>query len=149
MRDSFKIDQFGSYIVTYQAKDKAGNQARITYVAFVYDNVKPILEVDELTKVNYRVGDVFNIPGYHASDNLGYVTVDVLLRMPDNELRILTHDENGEVTYALIDNNLYNNSFIVNKTSFKLETKGRYTLMYVAYDQEFNSTVVEYVFNVD
>ena len=67
--------------------------------------------------------------------------------MPSNEMRILTHDDNGNITYALIDTTLYNSSFIVDKESFRLEMKGRYTLRYVAYDEGYNVTTVERVFN--
>ena len=142
-----KIDTFGSYSVSYLASDKRGNPSRLTHVAFVYDNIKPTLDVDKLNKLEYHVGDIFKIPGYRVSDNLDNVTVDVILIMPNNEMRILTHDENGEITYALIDNSIYNSSFIVDKNSFRIEEKGAYRLRYVAYDEEFNTVVVEYDFN--
>ena len=140
------IDLYGTYMVMYSASDTRGNPSRISLVIFVYDDVKPQLEVDALNKVQYHVGDVLNIPKYRASDNLGYISVDVILIMPTNEMRLLTHDENGEVTYALIDNSIYNSSFIVNEHSCRLEMKGKYTLRYVAYDKEFNREMVEYTF---
>ena len=88
------------------------------------------------------------IPSYTASDDSGKYFVDVILVMPTNEARILTHDENGEITYALTNREYYNSSFIVDETSFRAELKGRYRLRFVAYDEEFNKTVVEYTFYV-
>ena len=145
--DSFIINEYGSYTVSYNAIDSFGNPTRRTYVSFVYDDVKPSLTVGELKSDKYHVGDIVKIPTYTANDNLGHVIVDVILIMPSNEMRILTHDDNGNITYALIDTTLYNSSFIVDKESFRLEMKGRYTLRYVAYDEGYNVTTVERVFN--
>lgn len=145
--NSFIINEYGSYTVSYNAIDSFGNPTRRTYVSFVYDDVKPSLTVGELKNDKYHVGDIVKIPTYTANDNLGHVIVDVILIMPSNEMRILTHDDNGNITYALIDTTLYNSSFIVDKESFRLEMKGRYTLRYVAYDEGYNVTTVERVFN--
>jgi hypothetical protein len=74
--------------------------------------------------------------------------VDVILILPSNEMRILTHDENGNITYALVDNTLYLPSFIKDQHSFKTEQKGKHILRYVAYDSQFNKTTVELEFTV-
>ena len=144
----FAIGSFGQYRVTYQASDTVGNTLSISNSVFVYDDVDPILSVAEMKKTQYKLGDAVSIPKYTVSDNSGKYYVDVILVTPSNEARILTHDENGEVTYALTNTNYYNPSFIVNETSFRPETKGRYHLRFVAYDDEFNKTVVEYTFYV-
>ena len=145
---NFVIESFGRYGVTYQATDSVGNIARINNAVFVYDNVAPVLNVQSLDKTQYKLGDVVKIPGYTASDNSGSYSVDVILVLPSNEARILTHDENGVVTYALTNRDYYNSSFIVDETSFRPESKGRYHLRFVAYDEDFNKTVVEYTFYV-
>ena len=145
---AFKIESFGRYGVTYQATDKVGNVARVNNAVFAYDDLAPTLTVSEMKKTQYKLGDAVSIPTYTASDDSGSYSVDVILITPFNETRILTHDENGEVTYALTNTNYYSNAFIVNETSFRPETKGRYHLRFVAYDEEFNKTVIEYTFYV-
>ena len=144
----FTIESFGRYGVTYQATDSVGNTARINNAAFVYDDIAPVLTVSPLAKIQYKLGEAVKIPGYTASDDSGKYSVDVILVLPSNEARILTHDENGQVTYALTNREYYNSSFIVDETSFRPEEKGRYRLRFVAYDEEFNKTVVEYTFYV-
>ena len=148
MTQTFVIDAYGRYSLNYQASDTLGNTVRVSNVVFVYDDVCPTLQVGSLSKDTYGVGDVVEIPTYTVSDNKGHYLVDVILILPSNEMRILTHDDNGVVTYALTDSSIYNNSFIVNNHSFRTEMKGRHRLRYVAYDEEFNTTVVDLVFNV-
>lgn len=149
MTQTFVINSYGRFGLNYQASDTNGNVVRMSNAVFVYDNVNPTIEVSSLAKENYKLGDVVEIPKYKAADNQGKYYVDVLLVLPTNEMRILTHDENGVITYALTDTSLYNNSFINNEHSFKTEMKGRHKLRYVAYDDEFNTTVVELVFYVN
>lgn len=146
--DTFKIDNYGAYTVVYQAKDTSYNSISLTKRSFVYDDVKPTLTVGKLAKDSYKVGAVVKIPTYQAQDNLAGLSVDVILILPTNEMRILTHEENGVITYALIDTALYNSSFINDMQSFKTEIKGKHILRYVAYDAQFNTTVVELTFNV-
>lgn len=147
-KEEFEIEMYGTYMTMYSATDSNGNTSRISLATFVYDDVKPTLEVDKLLINKYHVGDVFSIPKYKASDNMGDIFVDVILIMPTNEMRLLTHDENGQITYALTDASIYNSSFIFNENSFRLEMRGKHTLRYVAYDNEFNKEVIEYVFYV-
>ena len=149
MTDTFVIQNYGRYNITYQASDTAGNNAKVANVVYVYDDVNPELSVNKLSKDKYKVGDVVEIPKYTVSDNLNKYYVDVILILPSNEMRILTHDDNGDITYALIDTSLYNSTFIVNDHSFRTEMKGRHKLRYVAYDDEFNTTMVELVFYVE
>lgn len=145
---SFNIEEYGDYTVVYQAKDTSYNSISLTKHSFVYDDVAPTLTVDKLAKETYKVGATVKIPSYHASDNFSDLSVDVILILPTNEMRILTHEENGEITYALVDTALYNSSFIKDKKSFKTEIKGKHILRYVAYDAQFNTTIVELTFNV-
>ena len=148
LEETFKIEEYGAFTVVYQAKDTSYNSVSLTKRAFVYDDVKPTLSVNKLAKNTYSVGAVVKIPTYTANDNLPGLCVDVILIMPTNEMRILTHEENGEITYALIDTSIYNSSFINDKKSFKTEIKGKHILRYVAYDAQFNTTVIELTFNV-
>ena len=144
----FVIDSYGRYNIKYEAFDTVGNSIYMNYPVHVYDDIAPTLSVAELKKTEYKLGDIVTIPTYTASDNSGSYSVDVILVLPTNEARILTHDENGVVTYALTNTNYYSTSFIVDEKSFRPEIAGRYRLRFVAYDEQFNKTVVEYTFTV-
>ena len=71
-------------------------------------------------------------------------------------MRILLHHVHDEFSDPvdnieyMLDNekHVYNASFIVDKTTFNLETSGKYRLRVVAYDSAFNSNVVEQSFEV-
>jgi hypothetical protein len=105
--------------------------------------------VKTLSKTTYSVGNVVKIPDYYdVSDNLGEYFVDVSVILPNNEMRLLIHDESGNKTYYTNDRTLYAASFCVSDTSFRTEYKGEYKLRYVAYDAQFNKTVVEIKFTV-
>ena len=106
------------------------------------------MNVSELKKTSYKQGDTVELPSYTASDNLGVCTVDVILILPNSELRLLSHDENGSVTYYTKNTDLYLSSFGVSDTSFCAEQTGRYVLRFVAYDDIYNRTVVELPFDV-
>lgn len=148
LSETFTIQDYGAYSVIYEARDTSYNSASLTKRSFVYDDIKPELSVGKLAKSQYKVGAVVKIPSYTASDNIEGLSVDVILILPTNEMRILTHEENGQITYALVDTALYNSSFINDKTSFKTEIKGHHILRYVAYDKQFNTTIVELPFEV-
>ena len=153
---SFTIEKSGYYSLIYIAKDSSNNQLRITNSVSVYDDALPSLSVTPLSKTSWSVGEKMSIPSYQASDDSGAYTVDVILIMPTNEMRILLHHVHDE--YAdpvdkieyMLDNekHVYNASFIVDKTTFNLETAGSYRLRVVAYDSAFNSRVVEQSFEV-
>lgn len=146
--EPFAISQYGKYKMTFRAEDVHGNKMKIVKMVFVNDDQKPELQVSPLEKTTYNVGDTVKIPGYTASDNLDTYNVDVILFLPNYEIRLLTHDENGEIKYCLTDTSLYSSSFIADNTSFKTEQVGTYTIRYVAYDDQYNRTVQELTFQV-
>ena len=94
------------------------------------------------------------IPKYTVNDDSGIYYVDVIVILPTNEMRILLHHTHNEendpadnIEHMLDpDKGVYNSSFIVNKTTFRAEIAGSYRLRFVAYDNAFNSTIVEYAF---
>lgn len=143
-----EITENGKYQIVYRAEDSHGNAAELTRTVFVNDDVAPELNVSELKKTSYKQGDAVELPSYTASDNLGVCTVDVILILPNSELRLLSHDENGSVTYYTKNTDLYLSSFGVSDTSFCAEQTGRYVLRFVAYDDIYNRTVVELPFDV-
>ena len=121
----------------------------------VYDDIKPTIVVNNPPKDTYNLNDSFTIPSYTAKDESGIYTVDVILIMPTNEMRILTHHVHNEdegidnIEYALdLDKGIYDSSFIVDKTTCKLQMTGTYRIRFVVYDDAYNTTTVEYSFKV-
>ena len=130
------------------AKDSCGNKVKVNKVVFVNDNVAPTLTVNALSETEYKVGDTVTVPTYTVTDNMENLRVDVILILPDAQVRLLTSDTNGEITYAMTDATLYNSTFRVDNTSFRAEQKGTYTLRYVANDEQYNRAVQEFTFTV-
>lgn len=155
--NTFKITESGYYSLIYVARDSSNNQLKITNSVSVFDDAVPTLNVSALPKTSYSVGDKVSIPSYKAGDDSGRYTVDVILILPTNEMRILLHhlhdessDPKDEITYMLdIDKHVYNASFIEDKTTFKLEMSGSYRLRVVAYDDAFNSITNEQTFTAN
>lgn len=146
---SFLLDSFGSYILTFGAEDSSGNIVSYPRKITVFDNIAPSLTVNNNLKNNYKINAKITIPSYSISDNLGQYTVDVLLLLPNDEERLLLRDINGEVTSYLTTNSpLYNSSFKVNDKTFRAEQYGTYKLRYVAYDNAFNKVIYEITFIV-
>ena len=144
---TFKLDSFGSYILTFRAEDSAGNFVSYPRKITVFDTVAPSLTVNNNLKDSYKINAEIAIPSYSVSDNLGQYTLDVFLMLPNNEERLLLRDSNGKVTsYLSVDNPIYNSSFKVNDNTFRAEQYGKYTLRYVAYDDAFNKAVKEFTF---
>lgn len=147
--NTFKLDSFGSYLVTYRAADDRGNSVAYPRKITVYDFVAPELNVNYNLKAKYAINSKITIPSYTVTDNLNDYTLDIFLILPDDEERLLIMDKNGNVTSYLDANSyIYNSSFKVNANTFRVEQYGRYILRYVAYDTDFNKTVKEYYFEV-
>lgn len=166
MTTTFKIEQAGEYRITYTAKDSSNITKTVIEIVSVYDDIKPTLVVNNPPKDSYKLNESFTIPSYTANDESGIYTVDVILIMPTNEMRILTHhihiedEEVDYVEYALdLERGIYDSNFIVNNTTFRLNMAGTYRLRFVAYDAAYseleqnyvgayNTTSVEYSFKV-
>lgn len=143
------LDKAGNYTVTYFVRDTNGNRESIPYVIIVNDETAPTLTVKDSLKSNYKVGDKVKIPEYSATDNGENCYIQVTLIMPNNELLLLHYSENGNVTsYLDKANDVYGNEFKADSNTFILLKKGTYTLRIVAYDEYYNYTVKEIVFNV-
>ena len=147
---TFKLDAFGSYLVTYKATDSYGNFVSYPRKIVVYDFIAPELNVTGSVKEKYALNAEVSIPSYTVTDNLNDYTLDVFLILPNDEQRLLLLDKNGVVTSYLDSNStLYNSSFKVNSNTFRAELYGRYILRYVAYDTDYNKSVVELTFVVE
>ena len=156
LKETFTIVQDGEYRVNYVAKDSSGNTRKINEIVAVYDDIPPVISVSNPPKSTYSLNSSFTIPKYTVSDDSDKYTVDVILILPTNEMRILTHhvhdidaDPVDVIEYALDpEKELYDPSFIVNQTTCKLQLKGTYRLRYVAYDSAYNTATLEYSFTV-
>lgn len=147
--EPFTISQYGKYKLTFIAKDSCGNTMKTVKMIFVNDDVAPELTVSAMEKTSYKLGDAISVPAYTVSDNLDTAIVDVILILPNYEIRVLTHDEAGEITYCLTDTTMYNQSFCKDNSSFIAQQTGTYTIRYVAYDDQYNRSVQELTFTVE
>ena len=146
---TFELNSFGNYVVIYQATDAANNRTTYRRTIRVYDTIPPEITINGSLKSSYSLNAKISIPDYTVTDNLNNYTLDVFLILPNDEERLLIVDENGEVTsYLEKDDPIYNASFKVNATTFRAEQYGQYILRFVAYDSDFNKTVVELTFVV-
>lgn len=144
----FTVTQYGKYKLTCTAKDSHGNQAQSIKMIYVNDDIAPELTVTAMEKTEYKLGETVSVPGYTATDNLDSVLVDVILFLPNGEIRLLTHEAAGEKVYCLSDATLYSATFIADNSSFRTEQTGTYTLRYVAYDDQYNRVTQELTFTV-
>ena len=143
----FTLDKAGYYLVTYYAVDTNGNSESIPYTILVNDDTAPTLSVEDDYKDEYKVGSKIDVPSYTVKDNGENCYVQVTLILPNNEVRLLQYDENGEITSLLSsDNELYESAFKVDDDTFVALKKGRYVLRVVAYDEYYNYTVSEIEF---
>ena len=149
VKHTFKLDQFGSYTVTYSGKDSANNTASFRRKITVYDFNAPQLVITGSVKESYKLNDEVSIPSYSVSDNQNNYKLDVFLILPDDEQRLLLTDTNGTIQSYLDTNSMiYNASFKVNSTTFRVEQYGKYTLRFVAYDPDFNKVAQDISFDV-
>ena len=143
-----QLDQYGDYRVEYYVADNHGMVYTETKLLRVVEREVPTLKVVAI-KTEYKVGDTLSIPKYELSDNSGEYMLDVMLIMPDNEMRLLLHDDNGEITSKLsVDDMTYNASFKVDENTFRFERAGSFILRFFAYDGNFNYVTIEYAITV-
>ena len=143
-----KVTEVGSYRVVYVAYDSQGQRTRMGQLINVVDSIAPSLEVN-FSDVTKAVGDTITLPTVTASDDSGTVYYDVFLSLPSSEVRMLLHSENGTLTsYLNGEDKTYPASFKVSDTEFKLETKGRYVLTVMAYDDNYNLTMKSFTITV-
>ena len=143
-----KIDETGKYRIVYRAEDSNGNKGELVRQVAINDSTPPALEVSSMKKNTYSLNATVEVPSYTASDNLGQCTVDAFLILPNGEMKLLSHDDNGQITYYIKNIDLNHASFGVSDTEFRAEQTGEYTFRFVAYDDLYNRTVVEVPFTV-
>lgn len=143
-----QLNQYGDYRVEYYVADNHGMDYSEIKLLRVVEREAPTLKVVAIADT-YKVGDTLTIPKYELSDNSGDYALDVMLIMPNNELRLLIHDANGEVISKLTSDDMaYNASFKVDERTIRFETAGEYILRFFAYDGNFNYITVEFTITV-
>lgn len=143
----YTFEKAGNYLVTYYAKDTNGNATSLPQPIQVSDETAPTLTVKDSLKDEYKLNAKIDIPSYTAVDNGENCYVQVTLILPNNEMRLLSYDVNGEVDYFL-KNELYEKAFRVDEDTFVALYEGKYVLRVVAYDEYYNYTAYEAEFIV-
>ena len=138
---TLKLTERGTYQVIYYAYDSLDNEAYEIKTIRVVDSVAPTLSVEFANTVK-SVGETVTLPNVSASDNSGTVKYDIFVTLPNNQMRLVLHSENGQITSYLNANDThYPASFKASDNAFNLEMSGRYTLTVMAYDEDYNVTV--------
>lgn len=148
---TFTAEQIGRYRVIYESTDSYGNSkgGNTGTNIVVLDAQAPTLSVNGALKKVYRVGDTVSLLGHTLQDNTGTALLDVFLELPSNEMRLLVHYENDKKTsYPSMADGTYPNAFKVNENAFRLETAGKYRLIYFAYDSAYNYVMRQFEFTV-
>lgn len=146
---TFPLTQYGNYRVYYNAVDNNGNSIEYMKLIRVVEREKPVLTLSNPLNASYKAGDVINIPTYTVSDNSGSYSVDVMLIMPDNSMRMLLRNVNGtEKSYLTADSDAFDSAFKAGDRAFKATEKGQYVLRFFAYDENYNYTMTDIEFTV-
>ena len=145
---SATLTETGTYRVYYVAHDSEGNRTRVGQNIRVVDSVAPTLEVN-FSDMTTSVGKTITLPKVTVSDDSGKVFYDIFLSLPNSEMRLLYHYDNGQITSYLEKNvTRYPTHFKVSADKFKVEQKGKYVLTVMAYDEEYNVTMQSFTITV-
>ena len=120
----FVIDAYGSWLVEYVATDTNGKQSVYTYTINVPDVVPPVITLENIVtsaKTNTKVA----LAKANVTDNMGEVTVTVLLKDAYGRYQIVTNDY------------------------FVCNLAGTYTVYYYALDTAGNLAVANYTVLVE
>lgn len=122
---SFTPEKFGYYIVTYTARDNAGNQQTIRKTFSVYDAGRPSITFKSQIPNSVSVGTTLKLPSYSLADNasLNDLIVRIYFATPDGMMTTVTNS--GSVTFAV---------------------KGYYSINYLVMDK--NNNIATYTFSV-
>lgn len=117
---SFRLEQYGNYVVYYYAADASGNEAEYSYVISVVDDVAPEIVLSG-RKTKAKLGDTVEIAQYKISDNrTENMEATIFLTLPDGRVSVFK----GDAFYA--------------------NRKGKFTVSYYVTDEDGNTTIVSY-----
>lgn len=120
-----QITKYGTYYVTYLAKDGKGNNMTLTRAISVLDSVAPEITLNGKVPATGKLGSKINLPNFTATDNYS-TNIDscIFVITPDNVMSVVE-----------------NNVFIASE-------KGKYTIRYFAIDEAGNLNYMDYVIEV-
>ena len=124
----FKVDDYGLYVISYIVMDAKGNKATYNFYLELIDKINPELTVLTPPKASYKVNDVIKVSEVNVSDN---------------------YDESPAVAVFLLNNKSMEYTYYQVGDSIKLNKAGSYTLIYRAYDADYNMVYKRYVFKVE
>lgn len=87
---SFKVDQYGSYRLTYKASDGKNSTRNITYQIAIGDNHSPEISFEEEIPETITVGEKLTIPSVKITDNAtkeNDITKYVTVRDPQGRIK--------------------------------------------------------------
>lgn len=113
-------DKYGDYEILYLGSDGVNKEQATSYVLNVVDATLPTISVTWNLKQTYSVGDTVKLPKMTATDESGIAYS-----------WIMVEDANGRV-------------YIHKEEKFTFTDKGEYVFSYIAYDKQFNMSVVSY-----
>lgn len=122
----FYVNEYGKYVISYQAEDSSYNDVRQFFTLNVRDDEAPTLTVLGDIAGNISIGGKIVLPSAVALDRQGNTTLRVFVITP---------------TGKMIN--------VDGKTEYKPERRGVYTVRYYAYDETYNSTMVDYTVKVN
>lgn len=79
---SFVIDEFGEYIITYKTPFLSTTQT-INNVFRVFQEKIPEVDIKTALKQFYKVGDTLTVPDVAVVDNTGEYSVEIFIALPD------------------------------------------------------------------
>jgi len=117
---------YGSYEFEYSASDSFGRSNYYGFTVTVIDDVPPTISGSVKEYGEYKVGDTVEVKSATASDNSNEVKLVYYYCSPEGDIKIL---KGG-------------------KSSFVVDMKGEWKVIYYAFDAFGNTTVCEYKVNV-
>ena len=112
----------GSYILTYQVKDKMQNRCEVKRIIHVGDFTAPVITLAGANRIYVKVGETYTEPGYSASDNIdGNLTSKLTVsghvdtsKMGRNKLTYTVADSAGNTATATRSVYVYRKQAIAN-----------------------------------
>lgn len=119
------LSNYGTYVVTYTAKDANGRSSSRSFIWKVMDTVAPTIVVEGQVPETMKVGDSLVAPRFTVTDNNSDVTKYVFLYCPNGSVVDMTQ-----------------------KSDYKLSATGVYKLQIYCYDADGNISQIVYKINV-
>lgn len=115
------LDKYGTYTVTYTAKNSANKVKNLPYNVFVNDLTKPVIYYTGETEISTSVNKTLNFAKPKVFDSVDKnPTLKIFMYTPDGR----TNSLNGKLEY-------------------KFTEKGTYVLRFYVYDSNYNATSLD------